>query len=169
MRIDTKAHRKIDISNPSMLDERPLRQFLGYTMKRAYVHVQEDMLKSLEPLGLRIGTFSALAVVSANPGISQSRVADALNIKRSGVVLLIDELERAKALRRAPVEGDRRAYALRVTPAGERLWSEAERAVRAHEERFFADLSRGERKSLHNLLNRAARFGAIKGGDENRA
>ncbi|KUF08721.1 MarR family winged helix-turn-helix transcriptional regulator [Pseudoponticoccus marisrubri] len=137
-----------------------LRQFIGYNMKRAYLQIQDDMAETLEPLGLRIGTFSALAVIMASPGISQTQLSEVLNIKRSGVVVVVDDLERAGAVQRTPVQTDRRAYALQVTPAGKALWARAEQAVQAHEAALFADLDADERRALQDLLVRAARSGA---------
>ena len=120
--------------------DRLLRQFAGYHMKRAYMHVQDDLAELMTPLGLRIGTMSALAVVVDNPGISQTRLSEILDIKRSGVVVVVDELECAGVVERRPVEGDRRAYALRVTRAGRVLWKKAEAAMQRYENAIFAGL-----------------------------
>lgn len=134
-----------------------LRQFIGYNMKRTYMQVQEDMAQTLAPFDLRIGTFSALAVIIGSPGISQTQLSDVLNIKRSGVVVVVDDLEQAGAVERKPVLTDRRAYALHVTPSGKRLWQRAEAAVRAHEAALFDDLDPQDRRALQDLLTRAAR------------
>ncbi|SFR13146.1 MarR family winged helix-turn-helix transcriptional regulator [Poseidonocella sedimentorum] len=134
-----------------------LRQFIGYNMKRAYLQVQEDMARTLEPLGLRVGTFSALAVIMGSPGISQTQLSEVLNIKRSGVVVVVDDLERAGAVERKPVRTDRRAYALHVTQEGSQLWKRAEAAVQAHEAALFTDLEAPEQRALQELLVRAAR------------
>ena len=139
-----------------------LRQFLGYNMKRAYLQVQEDMAETLAPFGLRVGTFSALAVLIASPGISQTQLSNVLNIKRSGVVVVVDELERAGVIERTAVKGDRRSYALKVTSAGRKLWDKAEAAVQAHEARLFAGLSEDEKAQLHRLLGRAAQVAAAR-------
>ncbi|MBP2233735.1 DNA-binding MarR family transcriptional regulator [Sinorhizobium kostiense] len=141
-------------------DDRLLRQFVGYNMKRAFIPVQEDVSETLATLGLRVGTFSALAVIMASPGISQTQLSQVLNIKRSGVVLVVDELEGMGAVERMPVESDRRAYALQVTPEGRKLWQRAESAVQAHEAALFADLAPEELRVLRGLLDRAARSGA---------
>jgi len=141
-------------------DDRLLRQFVGYNMKRAFIPVQEDVSETLATLGLRVGTFSALAVIMASPGISQTQLSQVLNIKRSGVVLVVDELEGMGAVGRMPVESDRRAYALQVTPEGRELWQRAESAVQAHEAALFADLDPEELRTLRGLLDRAARSGA---------
>jgi len=134
-----------------------LRQFVGYRVKRANLLIQDDMAKTLEPFGLRTGTFSALAVVISSPGISQSDLSDVLNIKRSGVVVVVDELERAEVLKRKPVKGDRRTNALTVTAAGRRLWDKVEKAVQDHEAALFSGLDPEEIATLHDLLARATK------------
>lgn len=142
-----------------------LRQFAGYRMKRAYLLVQADLAETLEPLGLRVGTFSALAVLIASPGISQTSLSHMLNIKRSGVVVVVDELERAGVLERRAVAGDRRKNALAITPAGQRLWEKAERAVQLHEAELFAGLDQQEADQLRDLLGRVGKLpSATTGG-----
>ncbi|PVH27440.1 MarR family winged helix-turn-helix transcriptional regulator [Pararhodobacter oceanensis] len=131
-----------------------LRQFVGYRMKRAYLLIQDDMAETLAPFGLRTGTFSALAVVIASPGISQNDLSEVLDIKRSGVVVVVDELESAGVLKRKPVKGDRRTNALTVTAAGRRLWQKVEAEVRAHEAALFAGLTPEEITQLRELLGR---------------
>lgn len=136
--------------------DRLLHQFIGYRMKRVYMQIQADMAETLAPFGLRTGTFSALAVVMGSEGISQTQLSLLLDIKRSGVVALVDELEGAGLLQRAPVQTDRRAYALQVTAKGKRLWQRAEQAVQAHEAALFGGLGPEEQQELHRLLTRAA-------------
>jgi DNA-binding MarR family transcriptional regulator len=145
------------IDKDTAITDQNLRQFVGYTMKRAFLTVREDLATVLEPLGLRMTSFSALAIIHENPDISQSRLAEALYIERSGVVVLVDELESADLIERGRVEGDRRQYALRTTEAGEAKWQEAERAVHAHEDALFRDLTEAERKTLRALLRRVRR------------
>lgn len=134
-------------------DER-LRQFVGYNVKRAMLIIASDMLETLEPLELRTVTFSSLAIITATPDISQSGLAQALGIERSGVVSVVDELEQRGLIKRHKVKTDRRSYALRATEAGEALWKAAEARVRAHEDRLFSAFSDAERKTLSDLLRR---------------
>jgi len=131
-----------------------LRQFIGYSMKMTYVRIQEDMARTLQPSGLRIVTFSALGIVIENPDITQTQLAQALEIERSGVVVIVDELENADLISRNKVEGDRRSYALRATLKGRNLWSRAAKLVQAHEANLLSGLSSSEREVLHALLER---------------
>lgn len=142
---------KATIANKAPTDEL-LRQFIGYSMKRAFLIIQDDMNRTLEPIGLRMMTFSTLAIVTENPGISQSLVARTLHIERSGVVVLIDELETADLIERRKVKGDRRSYALHTTSKGRKLWKSAQARVRSHETKLFSHMSRVEVAELQAKL-----------------
>lgn len=139
---------------PEEVTDEELRQFIGYSMKRVYLHVHEDLEKVLTPLGLRTRTFSALAVIIENPDITQTQLSQSLGIERSGAVVLVDELESAELISRGRVPGDRRSYALRATLAGRRLWERAEAQVADHEKAVFARLDAAERAQLLSLLHR---------------
>ena len=71
--------------------------------------------------GVRPAQYSVLAVIERNPGLSQTRLADALGIKKTNLVAMIDDLERRGLARRMPTERDRRSYALFLTPKGKAL------------------------------------------------
>lgn len=132
----------------------PLRAFLGYNIKMAYLAVHTALSKTLSGLGLRIATFSALKTIVDFPDMSQSQLAQMLGIDRSGVVLLVDELERADLISRNKVPGDRRAYALRATVKGIKTAEKAVRAVADREAELFLPLSEKECEQLKDLLNR---------------
>lgn len=136
------------------LTQSNLRQFVGYEMKLAYMLIHEDMLRILKPTGLRIVTFSALGIVVENPDMSQTQLAQALQIERSGVVVIVDELENADLITRNRVEGDRRSYALRATLKGRNLWSRTEKQVHDHEDKMLSALNSAERQTLKGLLGR---------------
>lgn len=136
------------------LESGVLGTFVGYALKRSYLNFQADFIASLSHLSLRPGQFAALSIIIDNPDISQSRLARALAIERSGVVLIVDELEGRDLISRNKVPGDRRSYALRATVEGETLRAEAVRTIRDHEDRLLAPLSAGERETLADLLSR---------------
>lgn len=145
---------KASTSTTADLSDTNLRQFIGYNMKRAYLVIDADLRPTIEALGLRPATFSALAIIIDNPDITQTMLGQALHIERSGVVLIVDELEGADLISRNKVEGDRRSYALRATLAGRKLWAAALKRVQDHDNRVLARLSAEERTLLKDLLNR---------------
>ncbi|GAA3865203.1 MarR family winged helix-turn-helix transcriptional regulator [Celeribacter arenosi] len=139
-----------------------LNRFIGYRMKRAYMVVLDDLMKTLDRMGLRVTTFSALSVIVENPDITQTQLAHALRVERSGVVVIIDDLELSGLVTRGRVDGDRRAYALRATPKGEAKQKEASEAVSAHEDRVFSKLTPQDRTTLSTLLTTIERTGSLE-------
>ena len=139
------------------ISDATLRGFSGYVMKRAFNAIQADVNASLAPFDLRMLTFSALSVIVDNPGLRQSQLADALAIERPNLVIVVDELERRDLITRDPAPDDRRAYALKATLQGLRLFEKALEAVRIHERRMTQRLSEDERQMLIALLSRIER------------
>jgi DNA-binding MarR family transcriptional regulator len=134
--------------------DRSLRQLVGYTMKRATNCMTADASRVLEPLGLRITTFSALSVICDTPDVTQSQLAASLNMERSNTVLIIDALEQAGLIGRHRVLTDRRSFALRATLAGTRRRRAAVAALEAHEDAMLSGLTAEERATLVALLRR---------------
>ncbi len=116
-----------------------LRRFVGYHMKRAFNIVQADLNQALKPFGLRMVTYTALVLIVDNPGLRQTQLADAMDIERPNLVVIIDELERQELITRDPVPTDRRAYALKATLAGRQLYDKVVAADVGHENRVFID------------------------------
>lgn len=133
-----------------------LPDLTGYLMKRALMVLHRDLKTTLDAFDLTQRTFSVLSIVVANPDINQSDVAASLAMERSGTVVIVDTLEQRDLIRRAPMPGDRRAYALRATLQGCRFHDKVLAAVRAHEVRMLGVLSGDEKAQLSALLTRLA-------------
>lgn len=137
-----------------------LRRYIGYRMKRAYVHIHNSAQAAIEGFGMRITTSSALHVIVENPDLSQSQLCLALNIERSRAVLLVDELEKLGLVKRNRVPQDRRSYALRATPAGEALFEKISARLASQEDTVLATLSAAEKAQLAELLDKVERGAA---------
>lgn len=152
--------KELSNNEPSMKPEQfettdaGLRRFLGYRLKRAYNTLRSDMLVRLEPLGLRITTFSSLLLVVQNAGLRQSELASALDIKTSNMVAIIDDLENRKWIKRKPVPTDRRAIALFATTAGKSVCKKAEALTFENEETLLKKLTSAELNTLSTLLHK---------------
>ncbi|MFK7751037.1 MAG: MarR family winged helix-turn-helix transcriptional regulator [Sedimentitalea sp.] len=134
------------------MSDHTLRQFSGYSMKRAFAAVQADVSAALAPFGLRMLSFSALVLIVDNPRRRQSQLADALAIERPNLVIVVDELERAGLITRERTAADKRAYALEATAAGRRLYDETVRVVQQHEARMTQGLDASEHAILRQAL-----------------
>lgn len=125
-----------------------LRPFLGFNLRRAWNATHADLMRTLEPFGLRMITFSALAVIGEHPGLSQAALAAALSVERPNLVAVTDELTTRGLVSRERVPSDRRTYALNLTAAGSTLLAEAVAAVHAHEDRLYAGLTEADKQAL---------------------
>jgi DNA-binding MarR family transcriptional regulator len=75
-----------------------------------------------------------------------------LGADRATVVALVDELQRRGFVRRTPNPSDRRAHALRTTPAGLRLLAEADQFMDQCEQDFLSPLTAAGRAALAAAL-----------------
>jgi DNA-binding MarR family transcriptional regulator len=134
--------------------DRPLSGLIGYAMKRAMSIVQADFTRTLAEHDLRTVSFSALSIIVGEPGLTQTQLADALQIERSNLVTIIDELAGRNLIVRAPVAQDRRRHALMPTAAGKQLAVLAQAAAAEHERRLFGCLTAAEREELLRILRK---------------
>jgi len=131
-----------------------LEALVGYHLRRAQIAVFLDFAAAMGALRLTPGQFGVLALIQANPGMSQSALGCAMGVDRSTVVTVIDRLEGRGLVRRHPSATDGRRYALRLSPLGLRRFAEALKRVDKHERRVARRLNAQERKSLVELLRR---------------
>ena len=83
------------------VDLGPLPELIGYVLRRAQLAVFQDFFAAFAPFDIRPAQFSVLTVIERNPGLTQSQAAEALGIKRTNFVGMLDELEtRGLAARR---------------------------------------------------------------------
>ncbi len=134
-----------------------LPDLIGYNLRQAQVAVFEDFVTAMAAEDITPGQFGVLSLIEANPGLNQSDLGAAMGVDRSTVVATIDRLEKRQWAARRPAPGDRRSYALELTPQGRRLLQELKPRVKAHERRIAAALSEAEQRLLIDLLQRIAR------------
>lgn len=154
-----KAKTVKDSAQSAGIDDQGLRQFVGYHLKRAYNVLRSDLSKALEPLGLRITTYSSLILIVDNPGIRQSELAAALDIERPNMVVILDDLEQNGWITRERVETDRRAYALFATLSGRQVCGKAIELDKKHEAKILGNLTGREIHTLTTALNKVERTG----------
>ncbi|MET0681045.1 MAG: MarR family transcriptional regulator [Burkholderiales bacterium] len=135
------------------LDPGPLPGLLGYQLRLAQLAVFRDFERSAGDLGVSPGRFGLLALVEANPGVSQSRLAHAVGLDRSTMVAVLDQLEDRELVERRDGP-DRRTNGLWLTREGKRLVAQLKRRITEHEARIAGRLTPAERATLFRLLRR---------------
>ncbi|UUX94505.1 MarR family winged helix-turn-helix transcriptional regulator [Aquabacterium sp. J223] len=129
---------------------------LGYAIKRAQVRSYEMFFRQLGQDDLSPARMTALSLIATEQQINQATLGLRLKIRGPSVVKVVDALEALGLVRREPVEGDRRRYALALTPAGRRKLQQFQVKVAAYEQALAGGLSEVERRQLIDLLERVA-------------
>jgi DNA-binding MarR family transcriptional regulator len=133
-----------------------LDDLLGYALRRAQVAMFLAFHEATRDLGITPPRFTALLVVGANPGISQSTLGNVLGIARSGAMALTDWFESRGLVARRRKPDDGRAWGLHLTVRGEGIVRRMKRKVVELDRRRAAVLSAPERRELLRLLNKLA-------------
>ena len=124
---------------------------LGYRLRLAQQAVFRDFAASVQ--GLSPGRVGLLIYIDANPGVTQSRLAEAAERDRSTMVGVLDQLE-VRGLIERRRGADRRTNGLWLTRAGGALLARALRGIARHEQRIAAQLTLAERRQLLKLLGK---------------
>jgi DNA-binding MarR family transcriptional regulator len=122
---------------------------LGYAVSKGFSHV-------LAPFELHPREFALLRAVGLREGLSQQELGDRLQIPRSRMVAIVDELEGRGLLERRPNPTDRRVRELHLTDAGRQLLDKAFQAAVAYEQQVSSPLDPKERDQLLDLLERVS-------------
>lgn len=125
---------------------------LGYYIRRVQVWVFQDFIRSLAPLEIRPAQYSVLTVIGANPGLSQSDLADTLAIERARLVHLLDKLEKRGLTERQASPNDRRSHALHLTPEGHKLLKQAKALAARHEANLIKTLGEDNYKATLGIF-----------------
>jgi len=137
--------------NPPRLAQGELSGLIGYRLRRAQQELFRDFAASIPDLSP--GRAGLLLLIEANPGVTQSRLAQAMALDRSTMVGVLDALEARGWLERRKGR-DRRTNGLWLTRAGRALLARVKRRIAAHEARVTARLSSSERARLLVLLSK---------------
>lgn len=136
----------------SGIDLDMLPQLLGYHIRLAQIAVFRDFGAALGGYDITPTLYASLLLIGANSGLKQSDLAQAVQLDRSTVVSVIDNLERRGLVTRNRAVDDRRSNALSLTPAGETLLAKLKPLLEAHEQRLVRDISLSEQAELKRLL-----------------
>ena len=126
----------------------------GYLIRRVQLWIFQDFERTLASVDIRPAEYSVLCVIGANPGLAQTRLAEALGIERARLVRLLDGLEGRDLARRTPSATDRRSHALHLTDAGAAFLVRLKALAREHERHVERRLGAARRKDLIALLQR---------------
>lgn len=135
---------------------RRIRDLLTETFRRS----------STEGRGLRAGEFSVLALIDANPGISQADLARAGGFDQTVLVGILDDLEDHNWAVRKRDRADRRRHMVEITEAGRVELDDLLRRARANEAPARDVLTAAELRDFQRSLDKIYRALFLQGGAE---
>ncbi len=128
-----------------------LSGLLGYRLRVAQQAVFRDFARSIPEASP--GRVGILLLIDANPGVTQSRLAQAVGIDRSTMVGVLHALQARELIERRRGE-DRRTNGLWLTRTGRGLVASLKQRIRTHERRVASRLSVEERAHLLAMLEK---------------
>lgn len=131
-----------------------LPDLIGFHIRMAYIADTRGFLATVGDLDIAPGRMGMLAVLEANPGISQNQLAQAIRLDRSTLVPVLDGMEVRGLVERRPHPDDRRTNALWLTEGGAALLRKLKKLVAKHEDQLMGALSAEERAELFRLLKK---------------
>jgi DNA-binding MarR family transcriptional regulator len=150
----TAPKRRVKGAPESALDMGLLPGLLGYHLRCAHISVFQQFGRTVGQIDISPPQLGTLLLIEANPGVSQSAVAEALRFDRSTLVQIIDRLEERGLVKRESSARDRRSHALTLTQAGFKILIKLKEMLRAHEDEIASGLDAEERATLIRLLER---------------
>jgi len=128
--------------------------YIGYSITDVGRLLRTVFERRVRAVGLTRAQWLVIARVHRRPGLSQSEVADLLEIEKASAGRLIDRMEAKGWLRRRADASDRRVNRLHLSAEANRLhaaiWPIAEATV----DEALGDLTAKERRALTGLMTR---------------
>jgi DNA-binding MarR family transcriptional regulator len=125
---------------------------LGYLLKHVQLRFFELSAAALEPLGINGREAAVLRAIADRYPVSQGEIARAMNVDRTTMVALIDDLQGKGLLRRRQDPEDRRKNAVELTDAGRDTVRQAAGTVEQAERDFLGPLSAAEATQFKQML-----------------
>lgn len=124
---------------------------LGQLHRSAHARLEAALAEE----GQSLRTYYVLASLSEQGKLSQQQVCDRIEMDRSDMVRLIDELEGRGDVVRARDQADRRRYLLTITSRGRKSLERCNEILVRVTDEVLSALSPEERRTLHRLTLRA--------------
>jgi DNA-binding MarR family transcriptional regulator len=130
-------------------------EFAGQLFFRLWRATHTRIAEKLESIGLTPASFAVLNLLGKSDAMIQQQIGKAIGIDPSTMVALLDGLEGAGLVTRAPHPADRRARVVAVTPRGRRALERGRKLNGEVEDEVLEGLSKTERRRLLSLLREA--------------
>jgi DNA-binding MarR family transcriptional regulator len=142
---------------PSMLaanDRLPetLSPRVGFLLNLCNAGIREMTRQALKALGITPRHYGIIATLYSERALSQQAIGEKIEIDRTSMVLLVDDLEKKKLVVRDTHPKDRRYHLICLTPSGKKLFEKVDKRIESVEEQFLVTLTLSEKEILHSIL-----------------
>lgn len=107
--------------------------------------------------GLTLPRARALMLLLKKDCVNQTELAEALEIEGPTLVPLLDGLEKQGLIQRRPVDGDRRAKHIALTPAGQEQAAHVNGILKSFRSDIMKEVSEDDLKAALRVLHAMAR------------
>ena len=108
---------------------------------------------AIEHFGLTRTQWRTLAYVFRSEGLTQTELAQCVELERASIGQVIDRLEELNYVIRRKEDGDRRVWKIYLLPAALELLPELRREADSVYEKMLKDIPKSERARLHQVLD----------------
>lgn len=139
---------------PDLLPLRDERRALGFLLSDVARMMRAAFDRKVKRIGLTRAQWQVLALLYHRPDVSQTELAELLEVERATAGRIIDRMERKGWVTRVPDPADRRINRLRLTPEAHDIEEEMGRAATDLLDDVMATLDEEEREALAEMLGR---------------
>lgn len=136
----------------SDVDYGVLAQTTGFPIKLVWIIGYTLLCRTIDDPAITPQRFSMLELIGTNPGLPQSRIAEALGLSRPRTSLAIDFWEERGCVERRAVPDDRRSFGIYLTATGEEELASLRQRVMESDVRLTSALEPDEVRELRRLL-----------------
>ena len=145
-----------DSAAPGNIDLGWLGETVGFHLRTAQEAAFHAFARRGGSASARPWRFAILALIDANPGLTQAALARALRRDTSSLTPALDDLTRRGLVIRERVQDNRRSYSLTLTSAGRRAMRELMATAVEHEREIDRLVGRANRADFIGTLRRIA-------------
>ncbi|NDW04241.1 MarR family winged helix-turn-helix transcriptional regulator [Jiella pacifica] len=136
------------------LDAGAAETTIAYKLRLAQILAFRAFEEKLAERGRAPRYLGLLAIIRSHPGQSQSRLAEAVALRRSSLVTILDILTQEGLTERRPAPGDRRSNGVWLTEKGERVVEALLAESRRHDAMLTAGIGAAEIETTLRVLDR---------------
>ena len=137
-----------------MIRVHPIKESTGYALAKVCKAYRGNVGEYLAEVGLHVGQEMVLIELFEQDGLRGGDLAERLGDEPPTVTKMLRRLEKCGLVERRQDSRDARSFRVYLTGEGRSLEEPLARCWERVEEKTFAGMSVGERKTLHRLLTK---------------